>query len=349
MNRPSLSHEQSSLVGITRINEKNNIQDQSQDLGQDQLQDQNQPQLQDPNIAGEPSSTQKQLDRLHDNHDQNEDQVSQQDSRFSPVLNDTQNDIYPSPDIISIGASPQYPTTPAIPSLDLPVPLISLPTHIPSEARSIPILRPREYNGIDRSIPNSIKDLKGLMNSLEYTASRYSTSWNLGQNSTSIGSTTVRPGPESNIVGSLGQATIKPRQIQVQDQDQSVDSTIRPRMQMQMPGSLSFDSRMKSFQAEFLAQKSSSSDDERRSSGSPAQGMSRRDKEMIDEVEVEWCFFCGKEKIRDGMELQQVNMTEIPRIYRAAEIKSNHLQEEERETSWQWVCNDCGDSGGDKG
>ncbi|KAK8849406.1 hypothetical protein IAR55_004738 [Kwoniella newhampshirensis] len=58
-----------------------------------------------------------------------------------------------------------------------------------------------------------------------------------------------------------------------------------------------------------------------------------RGKEGIDEVEVEWCFFCGKENERDLMELKEVCWK----------------GQGDGDAGWQWVCSDGCEGGGHGG
>ncbi|WWD20027.1 hypothetical protein CI109_104500 [Kwoniella shandongensis] len=58
----------------------------------------------------------------------------------------------------------------------------------------------------------------------------------------------------------------------------------------------------------------------------------------IDEVDVEWCFFCGREGERDRMDLKEVKWKRVEEGDDYGMETSTACPEGEEDAGWQWVC-----------
>ncbi|WVQ66601.1 uncharacterized protein L199_004785 [Kwoniella botswanensis] len=212
----------------------------------------------------------------------------------------------PSP---SINPSPQLPSTPTIPTLRLPIPLVCLPSHTPSKSTLIPSLphKPINSGGGMGNIPNSVKDLRSLASSVGHSTLR--------PISTNEGESTIRPGPGGSLISFGGQLRNLDKSFLKQFATRSKEgsdssSTVRLDEHGMMDG--------------------------RRLSG---------EKRGIDEVDVEWCFFCGKERIRAEMGLREVDLMKMLLPAATASGIEGKIQgegeKEEEGKSWQWVCKRC--------
>ncbi|WVW86575.1 hypothetical protein I302_108625 [Kwoniella bestiolae CBS 10118] len=211
---------------------------------------------------------------------------------------------------------PNLPSTPTIPTLQMPIPLVALPSHTPSKPStipSLPILLNHNSSVGGASIRSSVRDLQSLAGSVGY-----STLKPMGQGS--LGESTIRPAPGWRPQGSL----------------------------------ISFGGQLRNLDKEFIKQlvgngssmrgsESSSTvkigeDGGRRMSG---EGLKRG----IDEVEVEWCFFCGVERLRGEMVLKEVDLGEMlsPKGVDGGgkEREKEQGQGQGEGKSWQWVCRGC--------
>ncbi|KAK6909022.1 hypothetical protein I203_103032 [Kwoniella mangroviensis CBS 8507] len=216
----------------------------------------------------------------------------------------------PSP---SINPSAQLPSTPTISTLHLPIPLVCLPSHTPSKSTIIPSLPHNPINGGGGigSIPSSVKDLRSLASSIGHSTLR--------PISTNEGGSTIRPAP--GLGGSL---------ISFGGQLRNLDkSFLRQFVTRSKEGSDTSSSTVRLDEHGMM--------DGRRLSGEKKPG-------GIDEVDVEWCFFCGKERIRAEMGLREVNLVEMlsPTVIAPGMAESiQNEDEKEGGKSWQWVCKRC--------
>ncbi|WWD04034.1 hypothetical protein V865_002097 [Kwoniella europaea PYCC6329] len=212
------------------------------------------------------------------------------------------------PPSASINPSAQLPSTPTIPTLQLPIPHVCLPSHTPSKSTIIPSLphKPINSDGGMGSIPNSVKDIRSLASSIGHSTLR--------PIFTNEGESTIRPGPGGSLISFGGQLRNLDKSLLKQFANHSKEgsdssSTVRLDEHGMMDG--------------------------RRLSG---------EKRGIDEVDVEWCFFCGKERVRAEMGLKEVNLVKMLSPTVTASWMEGRIQDEgekERGKSWQWVCKRC--------
>ncbi|WWC95261.1 hypothetical protein V866_002120 [Kwoniella sp. B9012] len=214
----------------------------------------------------------------------------------------------PSP---SIDPSAQLPSTPTIPTLHLPIPLVCLPSHTPSKSTIIPSLPHNTMNSVGGivSIPNSVKDLRSLSSSIGHSTLR--------PIPTNEGESTIRPGPGGSLISFGGQLRNLDKSFLKQfvthsKEDSDTSSTVR----LDKHGTRR----------------------ERRLSGEKIPG-------GIDEVDVEWCFFCGKERVRAEMGLREVDLMKMLSPNATASGMEGRIQNEgegeEEGKSWQWICRRC--------
>ncbi|WVQ79470.1 hypothetical protein IAT38_001569 [Cryptococcus sp. DSM 104549] len=276
-------------------------------------------------------------------------------TRRHPILPLPQ--LLPSRQSISGSVPLPLPPTPHIPSLPLPPPLAPKRS-APSSAIIRPVRKVKLLTGEDGDVdgtgagaevggmgtggggivgdwstcPNSVKDLRDIARSVGSVMSAISVG--------SAGDTTVRPAYGSYVA---------PGGPRIELEDGGSESTARPRFGYRERGcGGGFTRQMKDIEAELLARPADPAGSLSGSRGSttvkgqeldlgeeprPQWGVGRG----IDEVEVEWCFFCGKEGGRDEMQLRSVNWD-----------GANGKGEEEGDgASWQWVCK--GGCSGNKG
>ncbi|WWC73392.1 uncharacterized protein I206_107359 [Kwoniella pini CBS 10737] len=194
----------------------------------------------------------------------------------------------------------QMPSTPNIPTLNLPIPLIKISPHTPSESRKIKLLSSSQTLNLgEGSIPNSLKDLKSLTNS--------------------IGNSTLKPSFSYS------------------------ENTIRPSL-----NSISFETQLKALNPSFLKSLiNSSSSSTKESQSNSTNFLNKSEKRVIDEINFEWCFHCGKEFLRNEMILKEVDLNiEIKKFYNQI-YQLNHENNEfdnknnQLGKSLQWVCKEC--------
>ncbi|WWC93126.1 uncharacterized protein L201_008093 [Kwoniella dendrophila CBS 6074] len=245
--------------------------------------------------------------------------------RIEKTYNDEVNTAYPiecpSPEMKSYQRSykpdveSNLPSTPSIPILNLPIPSVTLTPHRYTETKSTKISKINTQGKIpiqvDNSAPNSVKDLRSLAGSIGYSS------------------------------------TLKPAFIIDQSPGQSInDHTLKVDRK---PSLISLGGQLRNLDKSFIEQylNSSSSDTVSRrgsSEGDSTVRLVEKSKRGIDEVEIEWCFYCGKEGLRNDLILEEIDLNEIFRI------QNNNLKEvndqlqvngcRDQRRSWQWSCKD---------
>ncbi|WVF68824.1 hypothetical protein IAT40_003597 [Kwoniella sp. CBS 6097] len=304
---------------------------------------------------------------------------------------------------------------------------ISISGSVSISGRCIPMLNGQEIP-LD-SIPNSLRDLQSLSNSVASSTLRPKK--NVLEYLSSIGNTTLRPPVGRLTTGPIALRTSRSGSLTVMPGDGDGDGNdIAKRRQMRedevaeredREAEMSFNSRMRQFERDLRAQttegKSSSGEEDGigmqsrvrdgrvnvivpkrirkgdsvnidgppdmtidnvgRTRVTPGAGADAdagiATGGAIDEVEVEWCFFCGEEKARSQMELKQVSLQQRKTMRARAldplldeddaigsdcdsaeagtSVGDNEKQDNahrrtargDREKTWQWVCKDgCG-------
>ncbi|WWC65552.1 uncharacterized protein I303_108170 [Kwoniella dejecticola CBS 10117] len=213
----------------------------------------------------------------------------------------------PSPSLKSSQRPPlpadlQIASTPSIPVLALPIPLISLPSHTPSQSKGIAPIPTKQIP--EDGIPNSVRDLRSLASSVGY-----STLKPCGPNSLAISeyASTVKP-PVGGSIASFGG--------QLRRLDKSFLEHLINTSSKRTRGSISSESS--TIQA-----------------GEVVKG----EKRGIDEVEVEWCVHCGKESLREDMVLMHVDLLSGAKMQDHQDQGEEGV--DVVGTSLQWVCHDC--------
>lgn len=130
------------------------------------------------------------------------------------------------------------------------------------------------------------------------------------------------------LARSLEGSTIKPVPIPLTFGNDNVEEDGGSQLLENHQGSFEFEIKMREIEQELKEQPISTPTPSRGSQGSttvkvgPVIGRRTRYgnglMQGIDELDVEWCLLCGKERQRDGMELKRMNSE-----------------------GWQWICQSC--------